>query len=89
MRNPFKKRVKLDVHFMEPSKICIDCGTTLKKDGEFVRGHRGEQNKLGKMVYRCMPCGDKRFIGSINSSPMALAKYWNIYGMSPEDKLKE
>lgn len=43
------------------------------------------EKKGSRWIYWCHGCYNGRFISQILSSPMALAKYYNIYGKHPKD----
>jgi len=60
---------------------CSECGNE-KSDSYY-----GEERQ-GKWTYWCGKCYMIRFCGAMRSSPQALAKYYQIYGKSPEEVLK-
>jgi hypothetical protein len=68
--------------FIEKEKQCKTCHTETSNEwyGEFMNG---------KWVYWCGKCYRAKFIADIRSSPTALAKYYNIYGKSPEEVINK
>ncbi|MCK5019849.1 MAG: hypothetical protein KAS32_22510 [Candidatus Peribacteraceae bacterium] len=66
-------------------KICSRCGEEIygNSHGEKRANWRG----IKKWKYWHSKCYDLKFCEDLNSCPSALAKYYDIYGMSPEDKI--
>jgi hypothetical protein len=73
---------------------CSTCGTAKSNDwyGEGQKDFFGNDklDDKGNVVYIfwCGECYRSRFIGAMRSSPVAMAKYYQIYGKSPEEVLK-
>lgn len=66
---------------------CKTCGTT---ESDTWYGEKVNGNLLipDKWIHWCGRCYKLKFCADMRSAPQALAKYYQIYGKSPEEQLK-
>ena len=70
------------MHFYKFQNRCRICTCEL---GE---SHCGEKDTDCKIwTYWCVPCYENRFINSIESIPLLLAKFHSIHGKSPREAI--
>ena len=77
-----KTIIRFAMHFYKFQNRCRYC---TKELGDSKRGEKDVGVK--KWTWWCGNCYDNRFINSIESNPLLLAKFHSIHGKSPREEI--